>query len=69
MLKASLYLEEAVSVSPQHHQWDDKKGFKCSPAHLPHLPGELVGNLLEQVRSVQPSLSWLSATDCQSLGR
>ena len=57
VVRAGKLVIEAVSSSRQHDEWEDKKGYKCSPAHLPLLPGPHL-DVLHQVRKVNDFLSW-----------
>ena len=50
VVKAASLLSSALESSQQYDEWEDKRGFKCSPPHLPRLPGEDDSPVLEQIR-------------------
>ena len=55
---ASSLLRSALESSQQFDEWDDKRGFKCSPPHIPHLSGQPNTPVLDLIRKVNDKLSW-----------
>ena len=58
VVAASSLLRSALESSQQFDEWDDKRGFKCSPPHIPHLPGQADTPVLDLIRKVNDKLSW-----------
>ena len=58
MVAASSLLRSALESSQQFDEWDDKRGFKCSPPHIPHLSGQPNTPVLDLIRKVNDKLSW-----------
>ena len=50
VVKASSLLSSVLECSQQYDEWEDRRGYKCSPPHLPPLPGEHTTTVLDQIR-------------------
>ena len=58
VVAASSLLRSVLESSQQYDEWEDKRGYKCSPPHLPHLPGQANTPVLDLIRKVNDKLSW-----------